>query len=54
MNETIKKIFCFIWRKRFDNEDTLIKITGWNKAIIENRWGQRKRVAFLLGKGIKR
>jgi hypothetical protein len=43
----IKKIFSFIWRKHL-HEQKLIKILGWRSALIDDKYGQRRRATFLI------
>ncbi len=44
----IKFLFKLVWRKWFNKGDNLIKIRGWNKALIDDIWGARRSTTFLL------
>lgn len=47
MKSILYKIFAWKWRKWLTPGDKIIKITGWNKAVIDDRYGQRRRTTFL-------
>lgn len=44
----IKLLFKWLWRKWLNKGDVIVKIIGWNKALISDKWGQKSRTIFLL------
>lgn len=42
------KLFSFIWKHWLQPGDTVFEITGWNKCLLDDRVGGRKRVEFLF------
>ena len=47
------RLFKFIWRKRFKNEEKLIRIRGWNRCVYDTKMGDRINGTYLLFKWMK-
>ena len=41
-----RRLFCWWWA-RFIGDHTVVRITGWNKCVLDSPWGERTRVEFV-------
>ena len=39
-----------VWRRWIDDGETVVKVLGWNEALIDSRGGQRRHCWCLLRK----
>jgi len=44
----IERIFKLFWRKRLQGLK-LVAVKGWNRCLVDDRFGQRVHVQFLFG-----
>ena len=46
-NEFIIRLWSFVW-KRCLHDRTVIRVIGWNMAVVENRYGERQTIIIVF------